>query len=83
MGVRENPRIFEKMFMLRRFKLPMLENIVPASERIIIIVRIVLAKNGFLRLIFKEVLEYNNPSRYKSAAMSIEYVAIYILFNPL
>jgi hypothetical protein len=79
-GAREKPRIFDKMFMLRRLKLPPSANIVPASAIIIIIVRIMPAKNGFLRLVFSTALEYNITIRKTSAAMSIAYVAMYIRF---
>ena len=75
-GVRENPRTLHRMFMLRKFKLPLSVNTVPASDRIIIIVRIMPIKNGFLRWLFNAALEYNNHIKKKSAAMSMRYVAI-------
>jgi len=48
-GVSAKPRILQKMFMLRRLMLPLLVNTVPASDSIIITVRIIPIKNGFLR----------------------------------
>ena len=60
-GAREKPRIFDIIFILRRSKLSTPANIEPASAMIIIIARIMPAKNGFLRLVFSTALEYNKP----------------------
>jgi hypothetical protein len=69
-GVSAKPRMLLRIFMLRRLILPLLANIVPASDKIIITVRIIPMANGFLRYMFKVVLVFNKPSKRKSAAMS-------------
>ena len=59
-GARANPRILQRMFMLRSSVLPPV-NTVPASDRMIITVRIMPTRNGLLLSIFNEVLVHNNP----------------------
>lgn len=49
-GVRIKPRTLHTMFMLRRFKLPLLVSTVPASDKIITIVRIMESKKVFCGL---------------------------------
>ena len=46
-GVSAKPRILHKMFIPRRFTLPLSVKIVPASDSIITTVRNIVTKNGF------------------------------------
>ena len=79
-GDRANPKTLKRIFKVRDLIFSLMVSIVPASNKITIMVSMIPNKNGFLRLLFKILLLFNNPYKKIRARISIEYVAK-LVFN--